>query len=144
MSLKIAIGGDHAGYDLKGILIKKIEGDGHRVKDFGPHSDASVDYPDYVHPLATAVHSGEFDFGVAICGSGQGVTMVANKHEGIRAALCWQPEIAALARQHNNANILCLPARFISEADAKACLDIFIKEKFEGGRHQRRVEKINC
>jgi ribose 5-phosphate isomerase B len=144
MSLKIAIGGDHAGYDLKGILIKKLEEEGHRVKDFGPHSDASVDYPDYVHPLATAVHSGEFDFGVAICGSGQGVTMVANKHEGIRAALCWQPEIAALARQHNNANILCLPARFISEADARACLDVFMAEKFEGGRHQRRVEKINC
>lgn len=144
MSLKIAIGGDHAGYDLKGILIEKLEQEGHQVKDFGPHSDASVDYPDYVHPLATAVHSGEFDFGVAICGSGQGVMMVANKHEGIRAALCWEPEIASLSRSHNNANILCLPARFISETDAKACLDNFLSVKFEGGRHQRRVDKINC
>ena len=144
MSLKIAIGGDHAGYGLKAALIEKLEKDGNHVKDFGPESEASVDYPDYVHPLATAVHSGEFDYGIAICGSGQGVTMTANKHEGIRAALCWTPEIAGLARSHNNANILCLPARFISEADAATCVDIFFSESFEGGRHQRRVEKINC
>jgi ribose 5-phosphate isomerase B len=144
MSLKIAIGGDHAGYDLKSLLIKKIEDHGHQVKDFGPLSGDAVDYPDYIHPLATAVHSGEFDFGVAICGSGNGVSMVANKHAGIRAALCWRPELAALARAHNDANILCLPARWISNEDAEAAVDAFLTEEFEGGRHQRRVDKVNC
>jgi ribose 5-phosphate isomerase B len=144
MSLKIAIGGDHAGYGLKTTLIEKLNNDGHQVKDFGPFSDDSVDYPDYVHPLATAVHNGEFDFGIAICGSGQGVTMTANKHEGIRAALCWTPELAGLARGHNNANILCLPARFINPEVAKACVDVFFEEPFEGGRHERRVKKIDC
>ena len=143
MSLKIAIGGDHAGYDLKSLLIKKIEEKGHQVKDFGPFSGEAVDYPDFIHPLATAVHSGEFDFGVAICGSGNGVSMVANKHEGIRAALCWRPELAALARNHNDANILCLPARWISQEDAEAAVKAFLTEQFEGGRHQRRVDKIN-
>lgn len=143
MSLKIAIGGDHAGFELKSVLIKKLEKDGHHVKDFGPYNGDSVDYPDYVHPLATAVHSGEFDFGIAICGSGQGVTMTANKHEGIRAALCWMPEIAALARGHNNANILCLPGRFISDKEAEKCVDVFLSSPFEGGRHQRRIDKIN-
>ena len=144
MSLKIAIGGDHAGYDLKAVLIDQLEKDGHHVKDFGPYSDESVDYPDYVHPLATAVHSGEFDFGVAICGSGQGVTITANKHQGIRAALCWTPEIAGLARAHNNANVICLPARFIDVDVARKCVDTFLKEPFEGGRHERRVNKIDC
>ena len=144
MSLKIAIGGDHAGYDLKSILIKKIEDKGHQVKDFGPFSGDAVDYPDFIHPLATAVHSGEFDFGVAICGSGNGVSMVANKHEGIRAALFWRPELAALARTHNDANILCLPARWISQEDAEEAVEAFFTEQFEGGRHQRRVDKINC
>jgi ribose 5-phosphate isomerase B len=143
MSLTIAIGGDHAGYDLKSILVSKLENEGHHVKDFGPFDGEAVDYPDYIHPLATAVHSGEFNFGVAICGSGHGVTMVANKHAGIRAALCWRPELAALARSHNDANILCLPARWISQEDAEAALDVFLTEKFEGGRHKRRVDKIN-
>ena len=144
MSLKIAIGGDHAGYGLKTIIIEKLHKDGYQVKDFGPFSDDSVDYPDYVHPLATAVHSGEFDFGIAICGSGQGVTITANKHQGIRAALCWMPEIAALARGHNDANVLCLPARFIDPEAALECVDIFFSEPFEGGRHERRVNKIDC
>ena len=144
MSLKIAIGGDHAGYDLKSKLIDKIEKEGHQVKDFGPFSGDAVDYPDFIHPLATAVHSGEFDFGVAICGSGNGVSMVANKHADIRAALCWKPELAVLARTHNDANILALPARWISEEDAAAAVDAFLTEQFEGGRHQRRVDKINC
>jgi ribose 5-phosphate isomerase B len=143
MSLTIAIGGDHAGYDLKSILISKLENEGHHVKDFGPFNGEAVDYPDYIHPLATAVHSGEFNFGVAICGSGHGVTMVANKHAGIRAALCWRPELAALARSHNDANVLCLPARWISQEDAEAALDVFLMERFEGGRHKRRVDKIN-
>lgn len=144
MGLNIAIGGDHAGYDLKNILIKKIEDEGHHLKDFGPYNGDAVDYPDYIHPLASAVLSGEFDFGVAICGSGHGVNMVANKHAGIRAALCWRPELAALARTHNDANILCLPARWISQEDAEAAVDAFFTEQFEGGRHKRRVDKINC
>lgn len=142
--MKLAIGGDHAGFELKSALIKKLESEGHKVKDFGPYSDDSVDYPDFVHPLATAVHSGEFDFGIAICGSGNGVSMTANKHEGIRAALSWTPELARLARAHNDANILALPARFISQEIAEACVEAFLSEHFEGGRHQRRVEKINC
>jgi ribose 5-phosphate isomerase B len=144
MGLKIAIGGDHAGYDLKSAIIKKLESDGHVIKDFGPFSGEAVDYPDYIHPLAEAVLSDEFDFGVAICGSGHGVNMVANKHAGIRAALCWRPELAALARTHNDANILCLPARWISQEDAEGAVDAFLSQQFEGGRHKRRVDKINC
>ena len=143
MALKIAIGGDHAGFELKQHLKALLEKQGHHVKDFGPFDGNSVDYPDYVHPLATAVHSGEFDLGIAICGSGNGVCMTANKHTGIRAALCWQPELAALARQHNDANILCLPARFIDTKTAEQCVEAFLTNSFEGGRHQRRVEKID-
>ncbi len=144
MSLKIAIGGDHAGYELKKALIARLEAEGHHIKDYGPYSEESVDYPDYVHPLATAVHSGEFDFGIAICGSGNGVAMTANKHQGIRAALCWLPELARLARAHNDANMLCLPARFITQKEAEEAVAAFLSEPFEGGRHQRRVEKIDC
>jgi ribose 5-phosphate isomerase B len=144
MSLKIAIGGDHAGFELKKRLITKLESEGHIVKDFGPYSDDSVDYPDYIHPLATEVLNGEYNFGIAICGSGNGVSMVANKHKGIRAALCWTPELAQLARAHNDANILSLPARFISQEDADEIVDIFLAQPFEGGRHQRRVDKVNC
>ena len=125
-------------------VVEKLQGAGHHVKDFGPFSDESVDYPDYIHPLSTSVHSGEFDLGIAICGSGNGVSMVANKHEGIRAALCWTPELAQLAKGHNDANVLSLPARFISEETALEIVDVFLSEKFEGGRHQRRVDKINC
>jgi len=144
MSLKLAIGGDHAGYDLKAIIISKLEDEGHKVKDFGPFSTDAVDYPDYVHPLSAAVHTGEFDLGIAICGSGNGVSMVANKHAGIRAALCWKPELATLARTHNDANIICLPARFMSQQEAEEAIDAFLTAQFEGGRHQRRVDKINC
>ena len=144
MSLNIAIGGDHAGFTLKQRLLERLESQGHKVKDFGPSGEDSVDYPDYVHPLADAVQNGDFDFGVTICGSGNGVSMVANKHEGIRAALCWTPELAQLARAHNNANILSLPARFISTEAAESIVDVFLSEPFEGGRHQRRVDKINC
>lgn len=144
MTYKLAIGGDHAGYELKAALIKKLKSAGHTVKDFGPFNNDSVDYPDYVHPLATAVHSGEFDFGIAICGSGNGVSMVANKHEGIRAALCWTPELAQLGRAHNDANILSLPARFISQEVAEACVDAFLNQPFEAGRHKRRVDKVDC
>lgn len=144
MSLKIAIGGDHAGYDLKAELVKKLETEGYTLKDFGTYSSDSVDYPDYIHPLSEAVQNGEYDFGIAICGSGHGVNMTANKHAGIRAALCWKPELASLSRSHNDANILCLPARFINLEEANAIVDAFLTEAFEGGRHQRRVDKINC
>lgn len=143
MSLHVAIGGDHAGYDLKKVIVELLQKRGYTVKDFGPHSGDSVDYPDFVHPVATGVHSGQYDLGVVICGSGNGVCMTANKHSDIRAALCWQPELASLARQHNNANVLCMPARYISEEEGIAITNAFFDAEFEGGRHQRRVDKIN-
>jgi ribose 5-phosphate isomerase B len=144
MSLKIAIGGDHAGFEYKNKIVKKLESQGYVLKDFGPFSEASVDYPDYVHPLSNAIEKGEFDLGIVICGSGNGVAITANKHQGIRAALCWNEELAALARQHNNANVLALPARFISYELAEKLAEIFLTTDFEGGRHQNRVNKIAC
>jgi ribose 5-phosphate isomerase B len=144
MSLKIAIGGDHAGFEYKNKIVKKLESQGYVLKDFGPFSEASVDYPDYVHPLSNAIEKGEFDLGIVICGSGNGVAITANKHQGIRAALCWNEELAALARQHNNANVLALPARFISYELAEKLVEIFLTTDFEGGRHQNRVNKIAC
>ena len=114
MGKKIAIGGDHAGFEYKGKMIQKLQSLGFEVKDFGPFSTDSVDYPDYVHPLSSALENGEFDLGIVICGSGNGVAITANKHQGIRAALCWNEDLAALARQHNNANVIALPARFVS------------------------------
>ncbi|MBI3500515.1 MAG: ribose 5-phosphate isomerase B [Bacteroidetes bacterium] len=142
--MKIAIGADHAGFSLKEILKKYLVGKGIEVKDFGTHSEQSVDYPDFAHPVADAVEKKEFDFGMLMCGSANGVTMAANKHAGIRAALCWNSEIAKLSRQHNDANILTLPARFIEEAEAKKCVDVFLSTSFEGGRHEGRVKKIDC
>ncbi|WP_035464489.1 ribose 5-phosphate isomerase B [Algoriphagus vanfongensis] len=142
--MKIAIGGDHAGFEYKGKLIQKLESQGHEVKDFGPFSDASVDYPDYVHPLSSAVETGEFDLGIVICGSGNGVAITANKHQGIRAALVWNEELASLARQHNNANVLAIPARFISYELAEKVTETFLTTEFEGGRHANRVNKIAC
>lgn len=142
--MKIAIGGDHAGYAYKESLKPFLEKLGHKVKDFGPYSDASADYPDFVHPLATAVESKECDLGILICGSGNGVAITANKHQGIRAALCWQVELAALARQHNNANVLCMPSRFVELELVKEMTKTFIETSFEGGRHERRVSKISC
>ena len=144
MSKKIAIGGDHAGFEYKAKLIAKLNSLGYEVKDFGPFSDASVDYPDYVHPLSSAIEAGEYEFGIVICGSGNGVAITANKHQGIRAALCWNEELAVLARQHNNANILALPARFISYELAEKLAETFLTTEFEGGRHQTRVNKIAC
>jgi len=141
---KIAIGGDHAGFEYKGELIIKLEELGHEVKDFGTHSSDSVDYPDFAHPVAEAVESDEFDKGILICGSANGVAITANKHQGIRAAICWNEELAVLARQHNNANILCLPARFISLDEAKKITHAYLNTDFEGGRHSRRVDKISC
>ena len=142
--MNIAIGGDHAGYELKEIVKSKLIAKGNVVKDFGTHSLDSVDYPDFAHPLSTSVESKENELGILICGSANGVAMTANKHQGIRAAICWTEEIAALARQHNNANVLCLPARFIAEDLALKIVNTFLSTDFEGGRHANRVNKINC
>jgi len=142
--MKIAIGSDHAGFALKAKLITILEEEGHHVKDFGCYSQASIDYPDYAHPVANEVENLAVDLGVLICGSGNGISMTANKHQGIRCALCWTPEIASLARQHNDANILSLPARFISEELAIEILHAFLSAQFEGGRHATRVGKIAC
>lgn len=142
MAKTIAMASDHAGYDLKESIKKYVESLGYKVKDFGTFSSESCDYPDFAHPAALAVESGECDFGIAMCGSGNGIQMTLNKHQGIRAALCWLPELAALARQHNDANFLVLPARFVSEEEAKKIVDAYLSASFEGGRHLRRVEKI--
>lgn len=140
---KIAIAADHAGFDYKEAVKKHFEST-YEIEDFGTHTKDSVDYPDFVHPAATAVENGDCELGILICGSGNGVSMTANKHQQIRCALCWNTELAALARQHNNANMMALPARFISLDEAIACVETFLKETFEGGRHQRRVGKISC
>lgn len=140
--IKLAFGADHAGFELKEQLKNYITEKVGAVNDFGTYSADSTDYPDYAHKVAAAVETGEADFGVLICGSGNGINMAANKHAGIRSALSWNAEVAALARQHNNANILALPARYISTDEARKILDAFLKEDFEGGRHQKRVEKI--
>jgi ribose 5-phosphate isomerase B len=140
----VAIGSDHAGFELKEYIISYMEGKEIKFKDFGTYSAASVDYPDFAHPVAKAVESGEYAFGILICGSGNGVCITANKHQGIRAALCWETEIASLARQHNDANIICIPARFISESVAEEMIDVFMNATFEGGRHSNRVNKISC
>jgi ribose 5-phosphate isomerase B len=142
--MKIALGSDHAGFNYKNNLIEELEEEGFEAKDFGPIESDSVDYPDFAHPVAKAVEAGEYDLGILLCGSGNGVAMTANKHEGIRAALCWTEELAELARKHNNANILCIPARFIEYELASDIAEIFVNTEFEGGRHQRRVEKISC
>lgn len=138
----IAIGSDHAGFDTKQILIPYLEQQGHTVKDFGAFSNQSVDYPDHAHPVGQAVASGEFNLGIVLCGSGNGVNISANKIKGIRSALCWIPEIASLARQHNDANVCAIPARFVSVDLAKEIAHAFLSAKFEGGRHSTRVAKI--
>lgn len=140
--LKLAIGADHAGFELKEFLKKYIEEKGALVKDFGTFSTDSTDYPDYAHEVAKAVEGNEADFGILICGSGNGINMAANKHTGIRAALSWNEEVAALARMHNDANILTLPGRYVSTDEGRKIVDAFLSADFEGGRHQRRVDKI--
>ncbi|MCX6167452.1 MAG: ribose 5-phosphate isomerase B [Sphingobacteriales bacterium] len=140
--MRIALGADHAGFAYKQILLAHLSQN--ELKDFGTYSTDSVDYPDFAHPVALAVESGEYDLGILICGSANGVAMAANKHQGVRAAICWTVELAVLARTHNNANVLCLPARFISETDAQAITDAFLQTEFEGGRHANRVHKISC
>lgn len=142
--MNIVIASDHAGYTLKDEIKNLVNSLNYTIDDLGPFSKESVDYPDYAHPLADAVESGKYKFGIAICGSGNGINMTVNKHQGIRAALCWTEEIAALARQHNNANVLSIPARFISTELALKIVKTFLEEKFEGGRHERRVDKIAC
>lgn len=142
--MKIAIGSDHAGFEHKEALKKWLMTNGYEVNDFGTHSLDSVDYPDFAHPVSESVEKKEVELGVLVCGSGNGVAITANKHQGIRAALCWKEEIAALARQHNNANIVCIPARFVSQQEAERILEVFLHTEFEGGRHSRRVEKISC
>lgn len=142
MTLTVAIGSDHAGFLYKEILKKRLNDLKHKILDLGTHSVESADYPDFAHPVANSVETKESTLGVLICGSGNGVCMTANKHKGIRAALCWNTELAVLARSHNNANVLCIPARFISEIDALAILEAFLSTSFEGGRHEKRVSKI--
>ncbi len=144
LQLPVALGGDHAGFSYKAQLIAFLEKKGIPVLDLGPFSDASVDYPDFAHPVAQAVEEGRAAFGVLICGSGNGVAITANKHAGIRAALCWEKELAQLARSHNNANVLCMPARFVSVEAAIEMLQAFLETPFEGGRHENRVQKIAC
>lgn len=140
----IVVGADHAGFAYKEQIIAYLQAKGYTVKDLGTYSPESTDYPDFAHPVATAVENGEAAFGVLICGSANGVAITANKHQGVRAAICWLPEIAALARQHNNANVLCLPARFVSISEAQEMVNTFSATAFEGGRHQNRVQKIAC
>ncbi|RYD53557.1 MAG: ribose 5-phosphate isomerase B [Sphingobacteriales bacterium] len=142
MAQTLAIGSDHAGYDVKELLKKALSETGWTVDDKGTFSTESTDYPDYAHEVGKAVETGAARLGILVCGSGNGVCITANKHHGVRAALAWTPEIAELARQHNDANVVCIPARFVSEADAQAIADTFLKTAFEGGRHSRRVEKI--
>jgi ribose 5-phosphate isomerase B len=141
-NISIAIGADHAGFEYKSILIEFLKD--YTIKDFGAYSADSVDYPDFAHPVAKAVENAEFTIGILICGSANGVAMTANKHQGIRAAICWNEELAELAKTHNNANILCIPAKFTSKEDAKNICLKFIHSSFEGGRHANRVDKISC
>jgi ribose 5-phosphate isomerase B len=143
-NIKIAIGADHAGFEYKALLTAHLTDAGYEVKDFGTYSLDSVDYPDFAHPVASAVESTEYAFGILVCGSANGVAITANKHQHIRAAICWLNELAALSRQHNNANILCIPARFVSEDLAKEMTTTFLNTEFEGGRHAGRVDKISC
>ena len=142
--MKIAIGSDHAGFQLKETLKEYLKAKGFEVIDFGTNSEERADYPDYAHPVAQAVEEVQVDKGVLICGSGNGVNMTANRHPFVRSALCWNEEIAKLARQHNDANIIALPARFISVGEAKKCVDAFFSTPFEGGRHEVRVNKIEA
>ncbi|MEO1513811.1 MAG: ribose 5-phosphate isomerase B [Bacteroidota bacterium] len=141
---KIAVGGDHAGYEQKAQIVDMLQQKGYEVTDFGTNGLDSVDYPDYAHPVAESVEKGLADFGIVFCGSGNGIAMTVNKHQGIRAAITWSRELAELARQHNDANILSIPARFVPLETTKEMVEAFLSTDFEGGRHQRRVNKIAC
>lgn len=143
LKMKIVIGSDHAGYELKSHIIKHLLNLGHEVFNKGTNSSESTDYPEYAHAVSNSVENGNCDFGIVICGSGNGVAITANKHQGIRAAVSWIPEIAKLARAHNDANVLSLPARFVTFEQAVEIVDVFLNSSFEGGRHKRRVDKIS-
>ena len=140
----VAIGSDHAGFEYKQEIVEYLESKGIQVKDMGVYDNNSADYADFAHPVAYAVEKREVSVGILVCGSGNGVAIAANKHQGIRAALCWTDELAKLARQHNNANILCIPARFVSQPIAEAMVSVYLKTAFEGERHEKRVGKIAC
>ena len=142
--MKISIGNDHAGTDYKFAIMEYLKSQGYEVINHGTDKNDSVDYPDFVHPVARDVEDKKVDFGIIICGSGNGANMTANKHQGVRSALCWSKEIVALAREHNNANVLSIPARFTSQPQALDMVKTFLFTEFEGGRHQRRVDKISC
>ena len=142
--LPIAIGADHAGFEYKEAIKRWLGEQGFTLEDKGTYSLDSTDYPDYAHPVASLVEEGKAGVGILICGSANGVAITANKHQGIRAALCWNSDVAALARQHNSANVICIPARFVSLDEAKKMVEIFLGTEFEGGRHQNRVDKIGC
>lgn len=144
MSKKIAIGSDHAGFDYKQMLVTYLKEEGYEVYDVGPFSAESVDYPDFIHPVANRVEAEEADFGIILCGSGNGAAITANKHKGIRAAIAWNEDLSALARQHNNANVLSIPARFVNKELAVSMVDVFLQTAFEGGRHERRVSKMTA
>ena len=142
--MRISIGNDHAGPDYKKAIVAMLEAKGYEVKNYGTDTVDSVDYPDFGHAVAKDVSEGKADFGIVICGSGNGIAMTVNKHPKVRAALCWIKEIAALARQHNDANVICIPVRFIELEVALASIQAFLNTEFEGGRHQNRVDKIAC
>ena len=144
MSQLIPIGADHAGFQLKAAVITHLQSMGYEVKDYGCYSEESIDYADYGHPVASHVENHPGTLGIVICGSGNGINMTVNKHQGIRGALCWKKEIAVLAREHNDANMLTLPARFITQEEALEMVSVFFNTAFEGGRHQARIEKIPC
>lgn len=143
-TMKISIGNDHAGPEYKEAIVEMLKAKGHEVTNYGTDSSDSVDYPDFGHPVATDIETGKAELGIVICGSGNGINMTVNKHQGIRAALCWTKEIAALARQHNDANIISIPARYTSINQAVEMVETFLNTDFEGGRHQNRVDKIAC
>jgi ribose 5-phosphate isomerase B len=144
LSKPIAIGADHAGFEYKTAIVALLQHKSLQVKDFDTYSNNSVDYPDFAHPVASAVESGDAGCGILICGSGNGVAITANKHQNIRAAICWLADLAQLAREHNNANILCIPARFVSATTAEEMVNLFLNTRFEGGRHEKRVDKMAC
>jgi len=142
MKQTIGIASDHAGYELKEFIRQYLDEKGIRYTDYGTNSTESCDYPDFAHALGNAIDKGEIETGIAVCGSGEGISMALNKHANVRAALCWQPEIARLSRQHNNANVLTMPGRFITREEARVIMDTFLQTPFEGGRHERRIAKI--
>lgn len=140
----IGLASDHAGFEIKKYIVDLFESEGIRYTDFGTYDTESVDYPDFGHKLGTAIENGECDFGVAVCGTGNGINMALNRHKGVRSALCWNTEVARLVRAHNNANVLTMPGRMITQKEAYDMVKIFFNTSFEGGRHQRRIDKISC